>query len=144
MSYYDQVFWQQAANVTPCSGTLCIPGFKQQPYWVRHQGGAHFVPYAENQNMWQIAVPLPTFSIPPGHLPPIAVGPTSTSVMLRPRKQPRRHAESLFSICISWKEGRCVYPSTCIFRHICATCHQRHMANDCVDTLDDSEYKNDM
>lgn len=47
---------------TPCGGTLYIQAFKQQPSWVGGQGGAQFIPYAENQIIWQITVPLPIFS----------------------------------------------------------------------------------
>ena len=42
-----------------------------------------------------------------------------------------RRPESQAGVCISWNTGRCTFPGQCRFRHICATCHQPHMAQDC-------------
>ena len=58
----------------------------------------------------------------------------------RPRDQFRR-PESILGICVSWNKGKCVYPGVCTYRHICATCHQSHMARDCDKTAENSEYK---
>ena len=61
----------------------------------------------------------------------------------RPSKQPRPRPrpETLAAICVSWNKGRCAYPGSCSYRHICATCHQGHKSWECKDTPPDSEYK---
>ena len=40
-------------------------------------------------------------------------------------------SESQAGIRISWNMGRCTFPGQCRFLHVCATCHQPHMARDC-------------
>ena len=47
----------------------------------------------------------------------------------------------LLPIYSSWNLGRCIYPGTCLFRHVCATCGQRHQVRDCADTPPDSPYR---
>ena len=45
-------------------------------------------------------------------------------------------------ICSSWNKGRCVFPGSCRFKHICATCRRKgHRAGECEDTPPDSPYK---
>lgn len=61
----------------------------------------------------------------------------------RPQEQMGRRPESRLGICVSWNKGRCIYPGSCRFRHICATCHQQHAARDCTATPSDSEYRRD-
>ena len=53
----------------------------------------------------------------------------------------RPRQPSVRPICNSWNAGRCIYPGTCSFRHICATCRQCHPARDCRGTLRDSAYR---
>lgn len=53
----------------------------------------------------------------------------------------RRTSNRPTPICSSWNSGRCIYPGTCSFRHICATCRQQHKARDCDDTPSGSRYK---
>ena len=45
------------------------------------------------------------------------------------------------NICMSWNKGACVFPSSCTYRHVCATCLQQHKAKDCPRTPDSSIYK---
>ena len=44
-------------------------------------------------------------------------------------------------ICASWNSGRCLFPGTCKFRHVCLTCYQPHRAKDYMATpvLSDSK-----
>ena len=50
--------------------------------------------------------------------------------------------ETLERICSSWNKGRCAFPGTCRFRHVCATCRRKgHRAKDCEETPADSLYK---
>ena len=57
-----------------------------------------------------------------------------------PQRRPRFPSRSL-QICASWNTGTCIYPGTCGFRHICATCSLAHRARDCPDTPEDSPFK---
>ena len=60
----------------------------------------------------------------------------------RPSNSSDRRASSRpIPICSSWNSGRCIYPGTCSFRHICATCRQQHRARDCDDTPSESPYR---
>ena len=50
--------------------------------------------------------------------------------------------ETLERICSSWNKGRCVFPGSCRFRHVCATCRRKgHRAKECKETPADSPYK---
>ena len=50
--------------------------------------------------------------------------------------------ETLERICSSWNKGRCVFPGSCRFRHVCATCRRKgHRAKDCEETPAESHYK---
>jgi hypothetical protein len=51
---------------------------------------------------------------------------------------PRRKSDN---VCISWNRGSCIFPGTCVYRHICATCHLPHKARDCSKTPDNSIYR---
>ena len=46
-----------------------------------------------------------------------------------------------YRICTSWNRGNCVYPGSCSFRHVCATCQLLHKARDCPKTPETSMYK---
>ena len=61
----------------------------------------------------------------------------------RPQVPQDRHPAAAHGICIAWNKGACKFPGNCTYRHMCATCHQRHKACDCPRTPDDSEYKKD-
>ena len=41
-------------------------------------------------------------------------------------------------ICRSWNSGKCRFPGTCYYRHMCATCDKNHMAKDCKRLMMDS------
>ena len=45
------------------------------------------------------------------------------------------------NICMSWNKGACIFPSSCSYRHICATCQLQHKAKDCPRTPESSIYK---
>lgn len=54
----------------------------------------------------------------------------------------RTRPEMLERICTSWNKGRCVYPGSCRFRHICITCRRKgHRARDCEETPADSPFR---
>lgn len=43
----------------------------------------------------------------------------------------KRTTVASHSLCISWNRGRCLYPSSCSYRHVCSVCFQQHPAIDC-------------
>ena len=70
------------------------------------------------------------------HLPPPSrsASPPASKRVVRP--------ETLERICSSWNKGRCAFPGTCRFRHVCAVCKRKgHRARDCEETPPDSLYK---
>ena len=56
--------------------------------------------------------------------------PTS-SLSTPPRPIRRRAAVASHSLCISWNRGKCAYPSSCTYRHVCTVCFQQHPAVNC-------------
>ena len=53
----------------------------------------------------------------------------------------KRKLEASSRLCLSWNKGRCIFPGTCVFRHVCAVCRLNHRACDCPDTPADSTFK---
>lgn len=70
------------------------------------------------------------------HCPSASIAVTSTDNRVQ---QPRSRTPR--PICNSWNSGGCIFPGTCTFRHVCATCGLRHRARDCPDTPADSSFK---
>lgn len=63
---------------------------------------------------------------------------TTSSAATRRTTRP----ETLERICLSWNKGRCAFPGSCRFRHVCATCRRKgHRAKECDETPADSPYK---
>ena len=68
------------------------------------------------------------------HQPWVSSSPPASRQVARP--------ETLERICSSWNRGRCAFPGSCRFRHICASCKRKgHRARDCDKTPADSPYK---
>ena len=47
------------------------------------------------------------------------------------RAQGQRRPAQYAPICSSWNNGACIYPGSCSFRHVCASCFGDHRARDC-------------
>ena len=43
-----------------------------------------------------------------------------------------RPGPSRMAICSSWNRGKCIFPGTCNFRHICVLCLGNHQARACT------------
>ena len=69
------------------------------------------------------------------HAPPSAG--TWSSQQRRPQQPPRR-AGQFVPICASWNMGPCIYPSSCTYKHVCATCFGKHKSKDCPDAPSDN------
>ena len=72
------------------------------------------------------------FPQPQPHQPLSSVSPPAGKRVARP--------ETLERICSSWNKGRCAFPGSCRFRHVCASCRCKgHRARDCDETPADSQ-----
>ena len=67
-------------------------------------------------------------------------GPSASRDWLRPQGRPTRSTpysrapppgSSRTAICSSWNRGRCAFPGTCNFRHVCVLCLGNHQARSC-------------
>ncbi len=133
---YDRVFHQQAALDQSIQWNTLHPGIQAATLVGRASGQGLFCTLCRGADHSSERCALSYLQAPSQPL-------CDTPLPARLRLQPRRRPESLLRICISWNKGRCAYLGTCSFRHVCATCQQRHMVRDCSDTPDDSEYKRD-
>ena len=74
---------------------------------------------------------------------PLTQGLPANSAATLPESRPT-HSRSRTPrpVCSSWNSGGCIYPGSCTFRHVCATCGNRyHRAKDCSDTPADSPFR---
>ena len=71
---------------------------------------------------------------PQQHQPSSSWSPAASKRVVKP--------ETLERTCSSWNRGRCAFPGSCRFRHVCASCrHKGHRARDCDESPADSPYK---
>jgi len=135
---YDEVFRQQAAvnpslpwnEINSSLHATTILSYRSGPG--RFCSLCHESDHLMSQCALAHLQPFP----PPAHQR--LLSPSSTSPQNRRAVRP----ETLECICSSWNKGRCVFPGTCRFRHICATCKSRgHKARDCEETPPESLYK---
>lgn len=137
---YDRAFRQLRAVNTQMPWESLDPGLYSRLILGRQVGTSTFcvLCQASDHTASSCALALiqqPTLpSVQEATLPAVSTAPqlpNNRGVRRRPRQ----------FICISWNKGSCSYPGTCVYRHICATCQQRHMAKDCDSTPVSSEYK---
>ena len=56
----------------------------------------------------------------------------SSTVSTQPTRQgSKQQAVASHTLCISWNRGRCLFPKSCSFRHVCSSCFQQHPAVEC-------------
>ena len=142
---YDRVFRQQAALDPSLKWNTLHPGIQASTLVGRTSRPATFCTLCREPDHTSEQCALIYLQPPGSHLPLSA--PSSglispSAVPARPRAQFRRHPGLVAGICVSWNKGRCGFPNSCKYRHICATCQQPHMARDCAATPMGSEYKN--
>ena len=140
---YDKVFRQQAAIDNSLRWNTLHPGIQAATLMGRSSGVGtfcsscrgtdHTAPYCALAYLQGPSTQQPRFANGPGSLPGVSRS--------KPPYQFRKRPETSIGICVSWNKGKCSYPNTCRFRHICATCNQQHMARDCVSTPGNSEYR---
>lgn len=142
---YDRVFRQQAAIDATLRWNTIHPGIQAATLVGQAQGtAASMCTLCREPDHTAAGCALAYLQQPVGQAPPTAAGPTRTSLPSGPPARSRyatRRRQDIRAICTSWNRGKCVYPSWCNFRHICATCQGGHMARDCSTTPADSDFK---
>ena len=144
---YDRVFRQQVAIDRTLQWNTLHPGLQASTILGQRTASGSFcnICRESDHSSQQCALSYLHQTTPqsqPSSQPP-QVRLTSNNDPQRARRpmQIRRRPESLLQICVSWNNGLCVYPGTCTYKHICATCQADHKAKDCPDTPEGSEYK---
>lgn len=118
---YDRVFRQQAALDPSLKWNCLHPGIQAATVAGQATGTRMFCTLCREPDHPRDQCALAYLQTQPNAAPALPTPP-------RPRIQPRGLPND---ICMSWNKGSCIYPNTCRYRHICATCSQRHMAKDC-------------
>ena len=134
---YDRVFRQQAALDPALRWNTLHPGIQASTLVGRVAGTALLCTLCREPDHSAGQCALSYLQSPPVSVH--SAGPPAP--VTGPRTPFRRRPETLAGICVSWNKGRCRLPGSCHFKHICATCHQPHMARDCGSTPSWSEYK---
>lgn len=137
---YDRVFRQQAAMDSNLRWNTLNPNIQAATLLGQAPVQSRFCTLCREPDHDREHCALAYLQQPLGPVGPV---PANTPSGPRPRGFSGRRSESRMGICISWNKGRCVFPGTCTFRHVCATCLDRHMARDCPRTPHGSEYRRD-
>lgn len=132
------------------------PGWQEYDKWFRQQQAARAVPHPWNElnaSLHSATVmslrsgtnPACKLCREPDHsegqCAMASLQPMPASAPAAATKRPIR-PETLERICSSWNKGRCAFPGSCRFRHVCATCRRKgHRAKECEETSADSPYK---
>lgn len=140
---YDRVFRQQAALDNTMRWNTLDPGIQAGTLMGQTPTQRMFCSLCREPDHTMDSCALAYLQAPSDPLAPVTHVPTSNLAPSRSRLPPRRRPESLLGICVSWNKGKCIFPNTCTYKHICATCHREHMARTCAATPSNSEYKLD-
>ena len=135
---YDRLFRQQAAIEPALQWDTLHPGIQAATLIGRSATNSQFCTLCREPDHTADHCAL-SYLQQPSSRPPSG-GSTWQGARDQARRNPIR-TESRQRICISWNKGKCNYPESCRFRHVCATCQNRHMARDCTKTATESEYK---
>ena len=125
---YDRLFRRQSALDPSLPWNMIQPGLQATTILGQHPGMGHFCTLCRgfDHQASQCAM---SFTQPQNR--------TDRTVESRPQRRPDRSQ----NVCKSWNEGGCIFPGSCTYRHVCATCHQTHRARDCKDTPATSRLK---
>ena len=126
---YDRVFRQQAALDTSLrwnalqpaiqASTLFSPGPAPTSVNNSVSSGGVFCSLCRGVDHSDVSCALaylqPPVTMPASYQPP-------------PRPSKKHPSVAAHSLCISWNRGRCVYPGSCTYRHVCSVCFRAHPA----------------
>lgn len=130
---YDRVFRQQAAIDPTLQWNTLHPGIQASTLVGTPMGAPTFCTLCRGVDHKANGCALAYLQQPPPQATTLVT--SSAAVTRRSQSQgsrttPRRRATS-FSICSSWNSGRCIFPGTCTFRHVCSICYRDHRAAEC-------------
>lgn len=112
---YDRLFRQQAALDANLPWNLIHPGLQATTILGQRTGTGTFCSLCQETD----------HSAPQCAMAQLQQPTMRASTATTPRTTARR-------ICSSWNEGRCAYPGSCSYRHICSRCFlPSHPARDC-------------
>ena len=121
---YDRVFRQQAALDATLPWNAIHPAIQAATLTSRTAQPGLFCTLCREPDHTARDCALAYLERPPSHPATSLAQPPATQ---RQRPPPRRPD----TICRSWNAGRCDFPRTCNYRHICSRCRLPHMARDC-------------
>ena len=135
---YDRSFRSQAAIDRSLRWNVLLPDLQASTILGQRAGGGSYCSLCRgvDHSAAQCALAIiqqPLISPQP---PPVASVPSSSSRRLVPPS-----GRTSRPVCTSWNSGACIYPGSCSYRHVCATCNLRHRAKDCQETPEHSPYK---
>jgi hypothetical protein len=131
---YDRVFRQQAALDNTMSWNTLHPGI--QAATLLGQSGSPSSLCTICRELDHSAANCAMAYLEPPRSQLICTQPSATPENSR---QPVKRQGPFHDVCHSWNKGACIYPATCTYRHICAICHQRHMARNCPRSTADAK-----
>ena len=130
---YDRTFRTQAAIDQSIRWNVILPDLQASTILGQRSSGGLYCTLCTGIDHASSQCALSVMQQPLITQPPIGTG---RGTHFGGRRPPRPRP-----ICSSWNSGRCWYPGTCSFRHVCATCGQHHQARDCADTPPESQYR---
>ena len=138
---YDRVFRQQVAVTPSLAWNRLHSDIQGTTILGRSSGRSMYCVHCFESDHASSQCALNYFEQPASSSLPTRPPSAFTSFQDKGRFRAWRRPESLLRICVSWNKGKCVYPGSCSFRHVCAICHRKHMARDCPDLPEESEYR---
>ena len=114
---YDRGFRAQAAIDQSLHWNVLLPDLQAATTLGQHAGGGSYCHLCRRVDH-TVSLCALGFMQQPLTLPVVPAVSTATEGDCHPS---RAHP---CPVCTSWNSGRCIYPGTCNFRHVCATCFQ--------------------
>ena len=133
---YNHIFRQQAGLDRSLPWNCVHPSIQASTLLSRPSGSSAFCSLCREPDHTADSCALTYLDPNQGHPHSPRLALSTAQPAVKPRISLQRH-----TICNSWNRGACIFPSSCIFQHICATCHQHHRARDCARTPPNSVFK---
>lgn len=142
---YDRSFWSQAAIDHSLRWNALLPDLQAATILGQRTGSGVYCTLCRGVDhiATQCALTFmqqPTTALVVARPVASAANTASTAPSSSRRSTPSRLRANR-PICMSWNSGVCIYPGSCSFCHLRATCGLRHRARDYPDTPEDSHFK---
>ena len=136
---YDRTFRRQAAIDSSLPWNTLVPGLQASTLVGYSSGRGTFCSFCREPDHNSNQCALTVMQQPLLSGPPIDTRRVLDVSARRPQRLPRR-PETILGICASWNHGRCAFPGSCTFKHICAVCQLGHRGMECPTAPEGSEY----